>query len=491
MRRFFEIVPGALSWSFLIFLFLMTILSPAAGAVFIITFNLYWVLRISYLTALLLSGHIRLHREEKWNWLEKAQALHSPHGKLKDLYHAVLFPTYKESYATLDASLKGLAENCYNLKKVIVILATEERAGAQVHAQALQLREKYRQLFKEVLVTVHPDGIEGEARVKGANATWAAKELKGWLDQEKIALDRVVISCFDADTVCHPQYLACLSHAFLSASNPYQTSYQPIPVYHNNVWHAPSFARVVEISSSFWQVVQSMRRDKLVTFSSHSMAFKTLVEIGYWPVDMISDDSAIFWKAFLYFEGNYHVVSLYVTVSMDVAFEKGIVRTVINQYKQKRRWAWGVENFPMLMMGFIKPNRIPFILKLKRTFQLIEEHFTWATWAIILAFLGPIPVLFGGAHFRETVIGFNLPLITTFLFGVTSISFIICVIASFAMLPPKPEKVPAYRIFTMCTQWLLIPMISAVIGSIPALDAQTRMMLGKPLTFWVTPKKRH
>ena len=27
------------------------------------------------------------------------------------------------------------------------------------------------------------------------------------------------------------------------------------------------------------------------------MSFTALVEIGYWPVDMISDDSAVFWKA--------------------------------------------------------------------------------------------------------------------------------------------------------------------------------------------------
>jgi len=491
LRRFFEILPGTLSWSFLLVLFFITLISPATGALCIITFDLYWVLRISYLTVLLVLGHLRLSREEKWDWLEKVRQLQSPHGNLEDLTHAVLFPIYKEPFETLDASLRGLAENRYDLKKVVVVLAVEERAGEKYRESVLVLQKQYRDRFREILVTCHPDGIEGEARVKGANATWAARELKKWFDREKIALDRVIISCFDADTVCHPQYLACLSYNFLSEKDPHQASYQPIPVYHNNIWYAPSFARVVEVSSSFWQVIQSMRRDKLVTFSSHSMSFKTLVEIDYWPVDMISDDSAIFWKAFLHFNGDYHVISLYVTVSMDVAFDKGIVKTIVNQYKQKRRWAWGVENFPMLMMGFLEPNHVPFRLKFSRTLQLIEEHFTWATWAIILAFLGPFPILFGGAHFRETVLGFNLPLITSLLFGITSISFIICVIASFAMLPSKPAKVPAYRILTMCTQWLLIPAISAVIGSIPALDAQTRMALGKPLTFWVTPKKRY
>jgi hypothetical protein len=433
-------------------------------------------------------GHVRLHLEEKKDWLRLAGSLSSPHGSLETLYQAVLFPVYREPYETLDTSLKALAESRYDLKRVIVILATEERAGSSTHENAVRLRDKYAKYFKKILLTVHPDGLSGEARVKGANATWAAKELKAWLAAESIPLEKVVISCFDADTVCHSQYLACLAHAFLSHPRPHHASYQPIPVYHNNIWHAPSFARVVEISSSFWQLVQSVRRDKLVTFSSHSMSFKTLVEIGYWPVDMVSDDSAIFWKAYLHFNSDYHVIPLSVTVSMDVAFDKSLVRTVVNQYRQKRRWAWGVENFPRLMEGFFKNQKIPLFQKLKRSLQLLEEHFTWATWAIVLAFIGPFPMLFGNIAFQNTLIGFNLPFITAILLGITSVCFVVCILASFVLLPAKPADVPNYRIVTMCTQWLLIPVVSAVIGSIPALDAQTRLMLGRPLNFWVTPK---
>jgi len=56
----------------------------------------------------------------------------------------------------------------------------------------------------------------------------------------------------------------------------------------------------VEMSASFCQLIESMRLEKFVTFSSHSMSFKTLVEIGYWPVNMISDDSVVYWKAYLF-----------------------------------------------------------------------------------------------------------------------------------------------------------------------------------------------
>ena len=49
------------------------------------------------------------------------------------------------------------------------------------------------------------------------------------------------------------------------------------------------------------------------------MSFKALVEIGYWPVDMISDDSSIYWKAYIHYPGGYTVVPMLVTVSMDLA----------------------------------------------------------------------------------------------------------------------------------------------------------------------------
>jgi hypothetical protein len=253
-----------------------------------------------------------------------AWKLKSPHGQPDEFFHAVLFPVFKEPPETLECSLQALSHSYYNLKKLIIVIATEGRAGDAVYQDALKFKEKYADTFKEILITIHPDGLPGEARVKGANTSWAAQKLKSWLEENKIPIDKVILSCFDADTVCHRQYFACLTYEFLAHPNPYRASFQPIPVYHNNIWYAPSFARVVEISSSFWQLVQSMRRDRLVTFSSHSMAFQTLCEIDYWPRDMVSDDSAIFWKALLHFDGDYRVVPLSVTVSMDVAFEKGL-----------------------------------------------------------------------------------------------------------------------------------------------------------------------
>jgi hypothetical protein len=233
-----------------------------------------------------------------------------------------------------------------------------------------------------------------------------------------------------------------------------------------------------------------MRLEKFVTFSSHSMSFKTLVDIDYWPLDMISDDSVIYWKAFLHFNGDYHVVPLYVMVSMDIAYAKDFFKTFVVQYKQKRRWAWGVENFPYVVSAFLDNPRISLFTKLRRSFHLLENHVTWAIWSIILLVLGPLPIIFGGAIFSSSALGYNLPKITGTLLNITIFTSAIWILLSRTILPPRPKGVSWTKNIVMMLEWGIVPLIILILGSTPALDAQTRLMLGKYMEFNPTEKKK-
>lgn len=487
-NRFLEIFPGATSWGIIIFMVCLAIWHPVGCAVLIIVFDFYWIIRTLYLTTLLVMAYNKLSRQKQRDWLSECKSFGSGNN-WREIYHLIIFPVYKEGLEIIRPSLEALRQCNYPKEKMIVVMAFEERnKDAKKNAQMLE--EEFKNTFFAHLSTFHPDGLPGESRTKGANATWAAKRAKEFFSAKGILFEDVIISCFDADTCVGKEYFGCLTSHFLSTPNPHQASYQPMPVYTNNIWYAPSFARLVETSSSFCQFIESMRLEKFVTFSSHSMSFKTLIDIDYWPVNMISDDSVVYWKAFLFYKGDYRVIPIYVTVSMDVAYSNNFFTTIWAQYKQKRRWAWGIENFPFLIKGFRTHEGIPLLTKIRRSYNLLESHITWAVWAIIIGLIAPLPILFGGAIFKEMSIGYNLPHITGLLFNFTLLASIIWIALSWTILPPRPKNVHWIKSVLMVFEWVTVPFIILILGSTPALDAQTRLMLGRYMEFYPTEKSR-
>ncbi len=161
-----------------------------------------------------------------------------------------------------------------------------------------------------------------------------------------------------------------------------------------------------------------------------------------------------------------------------------------NIYKQQRRWMWGVENVPYLLMGFIKNKNIPFIKKVKFTFVQLEGFWSMATNPLMILLLGWLPLIFGGKKFNNTILSYNLPIITRNLMILAMSGLVISAIIFFSFLPNQLGKKKRFGNLIMFLQWLFIPITIVIFGAFPALDAQIRLMFGKYLGFWVTPKHR-
>lgn len=309
-----------------------------------------------------------------------------------------------------------------------------------------------------------------------------------YLEEKGYDVSNVIISCFDADTCPDKNYFSCLTYHFLSNPKRYQVSFQPLPIYNNNIYKAPAFARIIEMGSTFWQLIESMRYEKFITFSSHSMSFKTLIDVDYWPVNLISDDSLIFWKCFLKFNGAYHVYPLEVPVYMDIAIGRNILHTIAVQYKQKRRWAWGVETFAYTGVRFLNNKDIPLLLKVRRLLHLLDNHINWATWSIIISFITPAVLLWAKTIDRDSLIFFNLSYINSVILNSLFFILLLCAFISREFIPPRPKDISPFIFVAFTLQWLLVPFVSAILGSIPALDAQTRFMLSGHFAFknWET-----
>lgn len=488
IKQILRVIPASLSWFMLLFLFALFILKPILVAIILIVYLIYWLCRLLYMSSLLVMAHFRMASRKNINWLELCRNLKSD-KKFEDIIHIVLYTVYKEPEQLVGESLNCLRGVDYPQDKIIVALAGEERENGSF-AKLKNVSEKFKGYFREIIITIHPRDIVGEIPSKGANATFAAKKVKEFLEKEGYLLENAVISCFDADTRPDKHYFSCLSYQFLNNPKRYQMSFQPLPVYNNNIYFVPAFARVMELGSTFWQMIESMRYEKVVTFSSHSMSFKTLAEVGYWPVNLVSDDSLIFWKCFLNFKGDYTTNSLEVPVYMDIAVGENFFDTIAVQYRQKRRWAWGVETFVFLGSGLMHNPYIPRHLKIKKLFQILDNHINWATWSIIISFITPLILLWSKLAHRESLIFFNLSYINSVIFNSLILILLLCIFISKEFIPPRPAGVSRFVYVSFALQWFLIPFISAFLGSLPALDAQTRLMFNRHLAFYPTPKTR-
>ena len=486
LYRFFETLPGLFSFGALVGVFILSWLAPVAVALFVIIFALYWLLKVTYLSFHQIASFRQMRKILTIDWLEKLDNL----PKWKGIYHLIVLPTYKESLEIIRTTFQSLADSRYPKNNLIVVLAIEEKAGKEAQKIARETKKEFSKIFFHFLITIHPQNILGEIAGKGSNVAWAIKEAKEKiLDKSRIPPEKVIISNFDIDTRPYSQYFACLTYHYLTAKNPLKSSYQPIPIYNNNIWQAPAFSRVIATSGTFWQMMQQARPEQLVTYSSHSVPFKTLSEVGY-PPNLVSDDSRIFWKSYLAYDGDYRVTPLYYPVSMDAVMAKNLIKTIVNQYKQQRRWAWGAENIPYVLYGFLKNKKIPLFEKFRQIFILFEGFWSWATAALLIFFLGWLPLVLGGETFNVTLLAYNLPKLVATLMTLSMVGMLVSAAISFLLLPPRPKNYSKLKNLSMLFQWLLLPATLIFFGAFPALEAQARLILGKPLGFWVTEKAR-
>lgn len=516
MTRFFEILPGALAWFTLILMVFFSWKLPVAASVFIILFDIYWLLKTIYLSLHLRSTFVQMKRNMGINWLEKLREIKFENRnkfgnwKLKienwsELYHLIIFPMHGEPYEIVKESFDSLLTANYPKDKFIVVLATESSVPRGADA-ARRAQEEFGDKFFKFLVTEHPANLPGEIPGKGANETWAARRAQEAV-VDRLGLDyaSVIVSVFDVDTQVFPDYFSRLAHAFLTAPEPLRAIYQPIPFFTNNIYRAPALARVVAFSTTFWQMMQQSRPERLTSFSSQSIPLQTLIDIGFWQTDVVSEDSRVFWQCYLYYRGDFRVEPLFYPVSMDANVAPTFWGTMKNIYRQQRRWGWGTENISYMMCGkrpeksvsgrlegFLYDPLIPRRKKWYWSFNVIEGFHSWATNSLLIFALGWLPVVLGGKNFNYTLLSYDLPQITRFIITLSMIGIASSAVLGILLLPPRPEWFKPWHYLIYFFQWLLIPVTLIVFGAIPGLEAQTRLMLGGRfrLGFWVTPKSR-
>lgn len=493
--RFFEMLPGILSFGVLIMAVVFSFYIPFWVALFIIIYDIYWVFRSIYFGFYLKSSYSRMIENQKKDWLSEIKKIvpqNNPKvSSWEDIYHLIILPTYKEPFEVVRQTFLHLKDCDYPKDKMIVVLGCEEREKDRVSKIAQKIKLEFGESFFKLLVTCHPDNIRGEIAGHGSNATWATKQVvKEIIGPMKIDAEKVIVSSFDIDCRVPKGYFSILTYYYLTVKNPLRTSYQPIPLYLNNIWNTPPVSRIFSWSATFWQTMNQERPEKLITFSSHSMPLKALIDVNYKQTNVVNDDSRIFWQCWFEYDGDYRTEPMFYPVSMDANCASDFKTTLVNVYKQQKRWANGVGEVPFFLFGCIKNKTISLKKKIAMGFDLMEGHFSWATSSILIFILGWLPLFLGGEEFSQTLIAHNLPRITSVIMTIAMFGLIGSIYASMLLIPSPSQKQPKIRYALMVLEWALIPFVMIFFSSLPALHAQAHWLFGKYMGFWVTPKDR-
>jgi cellulose synthase/poly-beta-1,6-N-acetylglucosamine synthase-like glycosyltransferase len=488
LRRLWEILPGLMTWLTFLVSILLAIFYPTTLSILVLLYVIYWLIKVFIITGFLAAGYTRFRKERRINWYEK---LNKDFGaQYKTYYHVAIVPTYKEDISILRRTLDSVKDSNYDNDKIIVVVAFEEREKQFAPEYAKILTHEYEHVFNKFLTTFHPAEIPGEVKGKGPNITWAGKKMLEYINQQKISYDNVIVTTLDADNRTDPNYFANLQYAYLSDPDPIHKSFQPLPMFFNNIWKVPFPVKVTALGSSFWQMIQAMRPYFCRNFSAHAQSLAALVETDFWSVKTVVEDGHQYWRSYFRFNGNHHVVPIFVPIYMDAVQGEHTFDTFREQYLQRRRWFWGVSDIPFVFEHSYGNNRIPFFYKWLQFARLVESHYSLATQSFILL-IGWLPLVINPA-FQESVLGYNFPITYRAFLTAAWIGLVVNITVASMLVPPKPGKKSHY-ILTLMKEWVLSPIMLTLSGiffsALPAIDSQTRLMLNKPFTVFNVTKK--
>jgi Glycosyl transferase family group 2 len=449
----------------------------------------------------------------------------------RKINHVSIFSIYNEPSEVLIRSLQHIYEAGYDRTKLVVFVSQEARAGA-AHNQSVrdavsQVDQFETHFFAEqnldlvyskahrsmdydnlelakiqpkpekllVIFTQHPDGLVGEIKGKASNEDWGARHASLFVKAKKIDPEMATVTSLDADSHLSPDFFHNLSYRYCLTSERSESGFQPIHVYSNNFFQTGFWPRLVATQTTIWNLTQLGLDGEASLFAIYSLPLTVIQDVDFWVREVIAEDSLMFIKCMVHYQGRFKVVPFYGVFEGDAVEAEDYFEAIANQYLQLQRWAWGgIEDFPYMFKNFIltpESHKIDFRLRCRFLFLKFTNHFFWSTTPVLFSIGALLPPFLGGERFRETPISQNLSILSQYFAWISLIFLIIFGFITFRFIAYralKKEKLSFHHTFLILIQFAVSPFIYGFMG-IAALDAQIRGIQGRYLGYWVTPKK--
>jgi hypothetical protein len=454
---------------------------PALVAYFIIGFDLYFFYKSLSTAFYTVLSYKKILMNSSISYVKKIRALNNS----KNINHFIIIPNYKEPDYKIEATIKSIVENDYPFKKLYLVFAFEKRE-IDAPQKAQYFINKFKKSFIDIIVCYHPL-MPNEAPGKASNQTYAAKQVAIYMKEKQIEDRESVVTICDADSHLPNNYFSYLTYEYLKdQENQYHFYWAPVLLY-NNFWQIPLFVRMQATLSSILRLAFLSNKENLIQISTYSCSFWLLKQIGYWDVDIIPEDWHVYFQAFFTFGAKVKTIPLYTIINGDAVYSGGLVKTLINRYEQEKRWAWGVSDIGYITKMFFTTPHINYWIKLKKILFAAETHLLWPVSFFILTISASIPPLINPL-FKRTVLGFLLPQLSGFILTLSSLMLVVYVYLDVKLRQKVKMKTHFIALPLLLIQWYLLPLVSFLFSSLPALDAHTRILLGKKLQYKVTEK---
>jgi len=489
--RLLEVVPGLITWTLLLAPAWIPQLFAFNGAMavasMVLLFDVYWLLRSFMVITGIWSTYVRMRRDMRTDWLARCRTDPLPEGCPDPLsyYHLSIIPTYTEPYHVLEQTCRAIIDANYpkELKLIGIITRVEDRQG---WANVERLRQKFEDQvggFFHIKDPMEPPLVPG----KSAAMNWGGRDMVKRLGALGYDLTKVLVTDLDSDYRVHPEYFGWISYYHARWPLRDFVIWQPVPLFHNNIWEVPTAVRVMSASTSQWQMFLHSRPHRLVAFSSYTCSLRFIHDVGYWDKDVIPEDSRFYWKSFFTFGERFSVRSVYLPLYGDSPQSRDYAATHLSQYNQIKRWAWGITDVPYVVKRLFAHPEIPLLLRLRRFSNLFLNHLNWIFLPVLLMFGSSLPVMVS-VDFSITDLGQHLWLYSTLILTTTLSTVVGLIVLESMMLPPKPASWSPMRRAVTHLQYFSYPVVGLMLSVLPALEAHTRLLLGKYLEYRVTEK---
>jgi hypothetical protein len=403
----------------------------------------------------------------------------------REIQQIIIIPHVKEPEHILRETLEGLKKQSFPHEQINIVLAAEARDPNGLPLSE-KLAEEYKGMFNNIWVSNH---VLKDIEIVGKSSNMKAGGEVAYANVEKLGWDlkKTIITSCDADSKLPVHYFSYVTHEYVTINDPEYKYFNAAVVFYNNIWRLPFYARVKNSMSSLFNIARLVRVDKLIPFSTYSVSFWMVKEIGFWTPWVTPEDFHLFLKGHFKFGSQVSVVPVYLQILSDAAEGLTHKDTVLNNYMQERRWQWGISDDGWVLQNIFYRFTKHDPITIYRGLHSVFDHIMTPILGIVLIVGGNIPPFINPA-FHDTVLGARLPQVSSTIITIASVFAIILILLDLRYKPKKDKGWWLSNSIISLAEWFILPVASFFMAVLPGVEANTRLLFGQYLEYYVTKK---